>query len=211
VNAIRPPKSPVASGESALTEEDRGRADLYALLARLGYAGPDRALLDSIARNEDLFGADDLPLGRAWRALARAARDADPDALRLEYDSIFVGVGKAAVTLYASYYLTPAGRERIVVALRDEWRELGLVRTGDTHEPEDHIAALCEVMRHLISLGSDDHAIGRQRQFFMRYISNAYIPLTDAIQNLSATGFYPAVGRVMRAFFDIESQSFEMV
>jgi TorA maturation chaperone TorD len=115
------------------------------------------------------------------------------------------------VTLYASYYLTPAGRERIVVALRDEWRDLGLVRTGDTHEPEDHIAALCEVMRHLISLGSDDHAIGRQRQFFMRYISNAYIPLTDAIQNLSATGFYPAVGRVMRAFFDIETQSFEMV
>lgn len=211
MSAIRPPESPVPSGESVLTEEDRGRTDLYALLARLLYAGPDRALLDSLVRHEDLFGADDVPLGRAWRALARAARDADPEALRLEYDSKFVGVGKAEVTLYTSYYLTAAGRERVVVALRDELRELGLVRTGDTHEPEDHIAALCEVMRHLVSLGSDDHAIGRQRQFFMRYISTAYIQLTDAILGTAATQFYKDVARVARVFFDIESQSFEMV
>jgi TorA maturation chaperone TorD len=201
----------VPSGESVLTEEDRGRADLYALLARLLYAGPDRALLDSLVGHEDLFGADDVPLGRAWRALARAARDADPEALRLEYDSKFVGVGRAEVTLYTSYYLTAAGRERVVVALRDELRELGLVRTGDTHEPEDHIAALCEVMRHLVSLGSDDHAIGGQKQFFMRYISGAYIQLTDEILSAAPTPFYQDVARVMRVFFDIESQSFEMV
>jgi TorA maturation chaperone TorD len=184
---------------------------LYALLARLLYAGPDRALLDSIAAHEDLFGTDDVPLGQAWRALARTARAADPEALRLEYDSVFVGVGKAEVTLYTSYYLTAAGRERVVVALRDELRELALVRTGDTHEPEDHIAALCEVMRHLVSLGSDDHAIGRQRQFFMRYISTAYIQLTDAILSAAATQFYRDVARVTRVFFDVESQSFEMV
>jgi TorA maturation chaperone TorD len=203
--------APAGAGKSALSDEDRARADLYALLARLFYAGPDRALLDSLARHEDLFGADDAPLGRAWSALARTARDAAPEALRLEYDSIFAGVGKAEVTLYTSYYLTPAGRERIVVALRDEWRELELVRTGDTHEPEDHIAALCEVMRHLASLGSDDQAIGRQKQFFMRYICAAYIQLTDEILGTAATQFYKDVARVMRVFFDIESQSFEMV
>jgi len=194
-----------------LTEEDRGRADLYALLARLCYAGPDRALLDSLVGHEDLFGADDVPLGRAWRALARAARDADPQALTLEYDSIFVGVGKAQVTPYCSHYLTPTGRERIVVALRDELRQLGLARTGGSHEPEDHVAVLCEVMRHLVSLGSDDHAIGGQKQFFMRYISGAYIQLTDEILSAAATQFYKDVARVMRVFFDVESQSFEMV
>jgi TorA maturation chaperone TorD len=204
------PESPAGSGASALTDEDRARADLYALLGRLFFAAPERALLDSIARHEDLFGTEDVPLGRAWRALARAARDADPDALSLEYDSLFVGVGRAEVTLYCSHYLTSAGRERIVVALRDELRELGLARTGETHEPEDHLAVLCEVMRHLVSLGSDEQAIGRQKQFFLRYIANAYIPLTDAIQNAPATGFYAGVGRVVRAFFDIESQSFEM-
>jgi TorA maturation chaperone TorD len=203
--------APAGAGKSALSEEDRARADLYALLARLFYAAPDRPLLDSLARHEDLFGADDVPLGQAWSALARTARDADPEALRLEYDSIFAGVGKAEVTPYTSYYLTPAGRERIVVALRDEWRELGLIRTGDTHEPEDHIAALCEVMRHLASRGSDDQAIGRQKQFFLRYIQPAYIQLTDEILSTAATQFYKDVARVTRVFFDVESQSFEMV
>jgi TorA maturation chaperone TorD len=211
VNAIRLPETPRPTGESALSDEDRARADLYALLARLFYAGPDRALLDSLARHEDLFGTDDVPLERAWRAVARAARAADPDALRLEYDSLFVGVGKAQVTPYCSHYLTPTGRERIVVAVRDELRELGLARTGDSHEPEDHIAVLCEVMRHLVSLGSDDHAIGGQKQFFMRYISGAYIQLTDEILGTAATQFYKDVARVTRVFFDVESQSFEMV
>ena len=211
MNATRLPETPAAVGESALSEEDQGRADLYALLARLFYAGPDRALLESLARHENLFGAEELPLGRAWRALARAARDADPEALTLEYDSLFVGVGKAQVTPYCSHYLTPTGRERIVVALRDELRELGLARAGDSHEPEDHVAVLCEVMRHLVSLGSDDHAIGGQKQFFMRYISGAYIQLTDEILGAAATQFYKDVARVMRVFFDVESQSFEMV
>jgi len=210
VSATRLPKSPDLVGGSALSDEDQARVELYALLARLFYAGPDRALLDSLARHENLFDAGDAPLGQAWRALARSARDADPEALRLEYDSIFVGVGKAQVTPYCSHYLTPTGRERIVVALRDELRTLGLARAGDSHEPEDHIAVLCEVMRHLVSLGSDDPAIGGQKQFFMRYISRAYIQLTDEILSAAATRFYTDVARVMRVFFDIESQSFEM-
>jgi len=211
MSATRLPESPAPSGESALSEEDQGRADLYALLARLSYAGPDRALLDSLARHENQFGADDVPLGQAWRALARSARDADPEALRLEYDSLFVGVGKAQVTPYCSHYLTPTGRERIVVALRDELRGLGLARADGSHEPEDHVAVLFEVMRHLVSLGSDDHAIGGQKRFFLRYISGAYIQLTDEILSAAATQFYKDVARVMRVFFDVESQSFEMV
>jgi TorA maturation chaperone TorD len=211
MSATRLPETPAATGESALSEEDRARADLYALLARLFYAGPDRALLESLARHENLIGAGDVPLGQAWRALTRTARDADPAALSLEYDSLFVGVGKAQVTPYCSHYLAPTGRERIVVALRDELRELGLARAGDSHEPEDHVAVLCEVMRHLVSLGSDDHAIGGQKQFFMRYISSAYIQLTDEILSAAATQFYKDVARVMRVFFDVEFQSFEMV
>jgi TorA maturation chaperone TorD len=199
------------AGASALSDEDRARADLYAVLARLFFSAPDRSLLDAIGGSEGLFGGQDTALGNAWDGLAAAARNADPDALTTEFDSVFVGVGKAEVTPYCSFYATPAGRERIVVALRDELRDLGLARTGATHEPEDHIAALCEVMRKLVSRGSDDQAIGRQKQFFLRYISPAYMQLTDAILGAETRGFYQAAARVMRAFFDVEAQSFEMV
>jgi TorA maturation chaperone TorD len=202
---------PTPDRESALSDEDRARADLYAVLARLFYAAPDRALLETLSRYEGLFGNDDVALGQAWNALVRAARAADPATLKLEYDSVFVGVGKSEVTLYCSRYLTSAGRERIVVALRDELRELNLTRTGDSHEPEDHVAVLCEVMRHLCRAGSGSHELSLQEAFFLRYIQPAYIQLTDEILSAAATHFYKDVARVMRAFCDIESQSFEMV
>ena len=80
MSAMRLPETPVGSGESALSEEDRARADLYAVLARLFYAAPDRDLLERLARHENLFGAEELPLGRAWRALARA--EAEPMSTR---------------------------------------------------------------------------------------------------------------------------------
>src|SRR5512134_2227621 len=161
-------ETPKHDSGSGLSEEDQARADLYAVLARLFYAAPDRELLDTLAGHENLFGGEDVPLGRAWNGLVRAARAADPDAVRLEYDSVFVGVGKAEVTPYCSRYLTTAGRERIVVALRDELRELGLGRTGETHEPEDHLAVLCEVMRHLVAAGSESSALDCQKRFFLR-------------------------------------------
>lgn len=198
------------TGASTLSDEDRARAELYAVLARLFYSGPDRALLDSIGAAEGMFGGNDTPVGAAWNALARAARNADPGALSAEYDSVFVGTGKAAVTPYCSYYATPAGRERIVAALRDELRDRGLARTGQTHEPEDHVAALCEVMRHLVSRGSGSVAIDCQKAFFLRYIGPAYIQLTDDTLSSAGTHFYKDVARVARAFFDVESQSFEM-
>lgn len=198
------------TGASTLSEEDRARAELYAVLARVFYAAPDQRLLDAIGGSVGMFGGPGAALGEAWDALAEAAGAGDPQALTLEFDSVFVGVGKAKVTPYGSFYATPAGRERIVVALRDELLALGLARTGASHEPEDHIAALCEVMRHLAERGADDASIDRQKQFFLRYIGPAYMQLTDAIFGAGTSSFYQAAARVMRAFFDVEAQSFEM-
>jgi TorA maturation chaperone TorD len=176
------------------------------------YDAPDRALLDAIAGSGDLFGDGGCgPLVEAWQALAGAAATADPVAVKAEFDSTFVGVGKAAITLYCSFYLSEAGRERVVVALRDELRDLGLARTGHSHEPEDHLAALCEVMRHLVRGGSEQYALEYQKAFFLRYIRDAYTQLTDAILSAPETQFYKHLARLTRAFFDVESESFQMV
>lgn len=202
----------MTSEAASLAEEDQAREQLYALLARLWFDAPDRALLDLLAGSENLFGtASGSKIDESWRGLARAAAIADPGAIKLEYDAVFVGVGKAPITLYCSFYLTSAGRERIVVALRDELRDFGLARTGASREPEDHLAALCEVMRHLVRAGSETYALERQKRFFLRYIHPAYIQLTDAILTATETVFYQGVARITRAFFDVESESFQMV
>jgi TorA maturation chaperone TorD len=200
----------------ALDEEDRARADLYGVLACLWYAAPDQALLDALASNG---GAPDdgseTELVKAWQALSRAAAGADPRALTHEYDDLFVGTGRAEITLYCSHYMTETGHERLVVALRDQLRELGLQRSHESHEPEDHLAALLEVMRHLIverivqrESGSQT---GFQIDFFSGYIQQAYPSLTEAVLRSEGVDFYKHVARLTRAFLDVETQSFNMI
>jgi TorA maturation chaperone TorD len=192
--------------------EDQARAEFYALLARLWYAAPDQALLDAIADAPPLTaeGAHGA-LAEAWRELQAAASVADPATVSAEYDAVLVGTGKAEVTPYVSHYLVETGRERVLVALRDELAELGLGRVGATHEPEDHFAALCEVMRHLVGEGTTDAAMQQQKNFFTRYMNRAYNPLTDQVTASSKTSFYKHVARFTKAFCDVEATSLDML
>lgn len=205
-------ETPQTEGIASLAEEEQARANLYGALARLWYAAPDQEMLDAFSRSEDSTeDAGDTALASAWRALARSAAEADPDDLIYEYDALFVGTGSAEITLYCSHYLTETGRERVVVALRDELRQLGLGRAGGTHEPEDHLSGLLEVMRHLIVQGNDVPQIEFQKMFFLRYIGKSYAALTDAVIRNGGAHFYKDVARLTRAFLDVESQSFEML
>jgi TorA maturation chaperone TorD len=195
-----------------LSPEDSARADLYALLARLWYGAPDAALLETLAGAHEAFGI--APQGAflsAWQALCNAARGADQARVREEYDGVFIGVGKAPVTLFATHYLGAIFKERILVQLRDELAALELGRAEFAHEPEDHLAALCDVMRHMIAADCSDAALQRQRQFFSRYIAPVYKPLVRAVGDNEATDFYRRVADVAQAFFDIEAESFEML
>lgn len=199
-------------GDSTLTEEDQARANLYGLLARLWYAAPDQALLGALAQSgNSTKDAEDTALANAWRRLAGETAAANPDELAHEYDALFTGTGRAEITLYCSHYLTESGRERVVVALRDILSDLGLGRDSGTGEPEDHFAALLEIMRHLIVQGSDVPQIAFQKTFFLSYIGPAYVPLTDAVLANGGAHFYQDVARLTRAFFDVESESIEMV
>lgn len=193
-------------------EEEQARANLYGLLARLWCAAPDQALLDTFSRGAD--SADDVsdtPLARTWRALVRASAGPTVEVLTHEYDSLFIGTGSAEITLYCSYYLTETGRERVVVALRDKLREIGLARTNATNEPEDHFATLLEIMRHLIVQGNNGAQITFQKEFFLRYIHSAYVPLAEAVLANGGAHFYKDVANLTRAFLDVESESFDMI
>jgi TorA maturation chaperone TorD len=195
-----------------LAPEDEARAGFYALLARLWYAAPDAALLQTIAAGADIAAeGGQAALAEAWRQLRAAVADAAPETVRAEYDAVFVGTGKAEVTLYASHYLVETARERVVVALRDELSELGLARIGATHEPEDHFAGVVEIMRHLVSAGSSDAALQRQRKFFTLYINRAYNPLTNEVMASARADFYKHVARFTKAFLDIEASSLDML
>lgn len=194
-----------------VAEEDRARADLYALFARLFHSGPDERLLHAFVIAPEPEGEGEFH--RAWAALAQAAAATDPQLATLEYDTVFVGTGKAEVTPYASWYLVETGRERVRVRLKDELATLGLERASA--EPEDHVATLLEVMRHLIltsgrTRDSEDAALRQQADFFDRYLARSYPGFVEAIENCSQARFYKAVSRCAKAFLDVETAALKM-
>ena len=192
----------------SLPPEEVARANFYGLLARLFYAPPDAELLQTLAAANEIE-AEDGGIGAAWRELCNAAGEADPEAVREEYDGVFVGTGKSPVTLYTTAYSIRYASEAPLAELRGALAALGLARREDAGEPEDHIAALCDTMRHLIAV--QKRGLAEQSVFFQRWIGPAAGPLCDAAAANPATSFYRAVARFAKAFFDIEQSAFEML
>jgi TorA maturation chaperone TorD len=193
--------------DGTFEEVDRARADLYALLARLYYGAPDPMMLELIGQERQAEGA---VLAAAWNALAAAAATADAAAVRQEYDDVFIGTGKAEVTPYATYYLAQSGREKILVQLRQELAAMGLARNEAAREPEDHIAGLFDVMRHLVLAGSTDDAMQHQRQFFDRFIGPFYSRFCEAVVKSGRAEFYKPVAGLTQVFLDIESEALKV-
>ena len=191
-----------------ISPEEQARANFYGLLARLFYAPPDAALLRAIAGTDEL-AAEDERLAAAWRELRGAASAAEAEAVREEYEAAFVGTGKAPVTLYTGAYSVRYTNEVPLAALRAQLSALGLARSAGAVEPEDHIAALCDAMRHLIV--EQQRALEEQRHFFARWINPIVDPLCIAIANSEHTSFYKYVGRLAKSFFDLEQSAFEML
>jgi TorA maturation chaperone TorD len=95
--------------------------------------------------------------------------------------------------------------------LRDALARLGIARAADVKEPEDHVAALCEVMAGLI-----DGAYGAaqplavQRSFFETHMAPWVGRFFADLEGAEAAVFYAAVGMLGRRFVEIESAAFAM-
>ena len=209
MSAMTPePAKPVAFVKAA-TREDAARADLYALLSRLFYAGPDAALLLSIPAAQGLIAVAESELSKTWAALCDAAKTTDAAAATLEYDQIFVGTGKAPISIYASHYLTGSFKEQTLVNLRDELQRIGLQRRGGATEPEDHLAGLLDVMRHLVLRGDSDENVAAQTSFFNSYLKPWYRSFAVVVMETASAQFYRQVVNFMQAYFDVEVESFD--
>lgn len=192
----------------SLPPEEVARANIYGLLARLFYGPPDAQLLETLAGAAGM-DAEDGDIGPAWERLCLAAGQADKEVVRDEYDAVFVGTGKAPVTLYTCAYSIRYATEAPLAELRGELAALGLARREAASEPEDHIAALCDAMRHLIAVQKRDLEV--QAAFFKRWLGRTTGPLCDAIEAEPSLSFYKAVARFANAFFDLEQRAFEML
>jgi TorA maturation chaperone TorD len=191
-----------------LAPEEAARANFYGVIARLFQAPPDAALLQTLAAAGDLQ-AQEGGIAAAWRDLAQAAASADAEQVQEEYDAAFIGVGKADITLYTSAYSVRFSNETPLVELRRDLAQLHLGRRSEATEPEDHVAALCEVMRYLIA--AQKSGLEDQKRFFERWIWPTAQSLCSAIEKSAQIRFYRPVARFAFAFFELEHSAFEML
>jgi TorA maturation chaperone TorD len=189
--------------------EDLARANVYALIGRLFYDAPDSSLLAQIGldRETEAQAGDASVFEQAWRALQDACRSAHPVAVKQEYDTLFVGVGKAEVTPYTSGYITQSAPDRHLVQLRDHLNAWGLARNAAAFEVEDHISGLCDVMRFLIEQGA---SLGDQRVFFERFIYPGTLPLCEAVMTAASAGLYKQIALFTKAFLELEKAALDM-
>ncbi len=190
-----------------VAEEDQLRANCYALLGRLLACAPDA---ETLAMVGNLTG-DSSDFGQALSALSTAARSASPQSLEEEYFNLFIGVGQGELTPYGSYYLTGFLHEKPLAALRADMGRLGIARVEGVREPEDHIAALCEMMAGLITGAfADAGDLATQRDFFEKHLASWAPRFFEDLQAARSAAFYMPVGRIGQLFMEVEKQAFDM-
>jgi len=198
-----------------LAPEDRARAEFYALLARLFAAAPDASILAAIAAAPPLAAPAHPPeddsgtLAEAWDRLRAASATIDVEAARDEYQTLFVGVGRSEVSLYASHYLGPQSG-RPLAEIRASLAALGLARRAEASEFEDHLALVLETMRLLVA-GDESRGpepITAQQEFFGRHVAPWAPQCCTAICANAVANYYRRVAQFAERFLALERDSF---
>lgn len=187
--------------------EDVLRARCYGLLAQLLRAAPSREVLETLA----VVQPDGTLLGSALAEIGALAQAMPEDAVATEYNALFIGLTRGELVPYASYYLTGFLYEKPLARLRGDMGRLGIARADASTEPEDHIAALCEMMAGLIvgAFGAPAD-LATQRGFFDAHLGPWVGRLFEDLEAADAARFYKPVGTLGRLFMGIESEAFAM-
>jgi len=193
---------------SVIPEEDQHyRASAYGLIAALLRSSPDQALLDQVSNLAAVKRDDDDDLLIAMSSLGLSAKTFTPDRIEDEFHDLFIGLGKGEVVPYGSWYMTGFMMEKPLSDLREDLARLGYQKSDSVSEPEDHTAALFEVISMMISEGTD---LSVQRDFYQSHMASwverFFIDLSDAKSSV----FYKAVARFGSAFMAFENQYFSM-
>jgi TorA maturation chaperone TorD len=184
--------------------EQQARAGIYSLLAALLAAPPDVELLGSLRNLQPGTGL----LAPAWEQLRQAAQQAHPGSLQDEYHALFIGLGRGELAPYASWYLTGFLMEKPLAQLRAELRRMGFARQEGVAEPEDHAAAVCEVMA--MTIAENRLTFQEQSAFFSTHLGSWLPRFFQDLEQAESAQFYRAVGGLGSRLMAVEQRYFAM-
>jgi TorA maturation chaperone TorD len=205
---------PGQPADTDLPPEDMARAAFYGLIARLFYAPPDQQLLAQLLHmgafdESGEIDARGKKLSIAWGKIVEASRAAFPVVLENEHTDLFIGTGRAEVTPYLTSYVIKYATDNPLVDLRQQLQRWGLARRENAHEPEDHIAGICEAMRFAIAV--QHRPLDEQKDFFDHFLYRGGVAFCNAVSASDKASFYVRVAAFAREFFELEHEAFEML
>ncbi|MGL5452568.1 MAG: TorD/DmsD family molecular chaperone [Aeromonas sp.] len=186
---------PMNTGEPSMSELEQHSAQMYALLASLWRAAPSGEQLAWLQGLQPMAG----PFARGLGLVQLAASRHHAHELAQEYQDLFIGLGRGEIVPFGSWYLTGSLMELPLAILRTDLQSLGFERQSGVCEPEDHLAALCEVMHVLIA---EQHP--ERHRFYERHLAPWVLTCCQDQQQAKGGSFYRAVGALGEDFFKQE-------
>lgn len=202
--------------QGPLSDEDQARADFYALIARLMLAPPNEGLLKALGEAAPVhangLAEAGVALEDAWLKLTQAASVMDEGAVSEEFAALFISTGTPLLNPNGSFYLAGHLNDVPLAELRQDLNRLGLARARGVGEFEDHLGALCETMRVLISgaPGIGRKSLDEQKRLFTAHIQPWYAACLADIAQAEPANFYKVVANFANAFLAVEALAFSM-
>ncbi|MGR5212453.1 TorD/DmsD family molecular chaperone [Vibrio rotiferianus] len=184
-------------------QEQTLRTEIYLVLSALFRSAPSEEMIEFLTSLE--VEPSESAMQKAWIALQQAAKDSNREALEDEYQDLFIGIGRGEVMPFGSWHMTGAMMEKPLAEIRRDLELLGFERDENVKEPEDHIAALCEVMSMLTAEEED-----LQQAVFNKHIAPWFGSFTRQLENAASANFYKPAAQLCEAFLTLEQVRFSV-
>ncbi|CAH1205543.1 Putative formate dehydrogenase-specific chaperone [Vibrio harveyi] len=184
-------------------QEQTLRTEIYLVLSALFRSAPSEEMIEFLTSLE--VEPSESAMQKAWIALQQAAKDSNREALEDEYQDLFIGIGRGEVMPFGSWHMTGAMMEKPLAEIRHDLELLGFERDENVKEPEDHIAALCEVMSMLTGEEED-----LQQAVFNKHIAPWFSSFTQQLENAESANFYKPAAQLCEAFLTLEQVRFSV-
>ncbi len=184
-------------------QEQTLRTEIYLVLSALFRSAPSEEMIEFLTSLE--VEPSESAMQKAWIALQQAAKDSNREALEDEYQDLFIGIGRGEVIPFGSWHMTGAMMEKPLAEIRHDLELLGFERDENVKEPEDHIAALCEVMSMLTGEEED-----LQQAVFNKHIAPWFSSFTQQLENAESANFYKPAAQLCEAFLTLEQVRFSV-
>jgi TorA maturation chaperone TorD len=184
-------------------QEQTLRTEIYLVLSALFRSAPSEEMIEFLTSLE--VEPSESAMQKAWIALQQVAKDSNREALEDEYQDLFIGIGRGEVMPFGSWHMTGAMMEKPLAEIRHDLELLGFERDENVKEPEDHIAALCEVMSMLTGEEED-----LQQTVFNKHIAPWFNSFTQQLENAQSANFYKPAAQLCEAFLTLEQVRFSV-